>query len=135
MTQIAEKQSKKITKRGGARANAGGRRSGAGRPAGVPNLLTRPLKEKAAAHADDVLAVLVEVANDKTQPAAARVAACCAVLDRGFGKPRQEVDQTLTFGVFDRASLEDRFVTKMREAHERQTKLMEDRAEILGVHS
>ena len=68
-------------------ARKGGKRPGAGRPAGALNKITKTLREKAAEHADDVLAVLVEVATDPSQPAAARVNAASAVLDRAFGRP------------------------------------------------
>ena len=42
----------------------GGKRPGAGRPRGTLNQSTRTLKEKAAVHGDDALAVLLEVAHD-----------------------------------------------------------------------
>ena len=40
---------------------AGGRRAGAGRPLGSPNKLTRPLRELAALHSEDCIAVLVKL--------------------------------------------------------------------------
>ena len=41
----AENLGKPVSKRGGARPNSGGSRAGAGRPKGVPNKLTRTVKE------------------------------------------------------------------------------------------
>lgn len=70
----------------------GGRRAGAGRPAGALNKSTKTLKEKAALYGDDALGVLLEVANDKSQPAAARVSAANSLLDRGFGRPTQALE-------------------------------------------
>ena len=50
--QNPEKESNSIKPRGG-------RRPGAGRPLGAPNKLTRPLKELAALHSEDCIAVPV----------------------------------------------------------------------------
>ena len=69
----------------------GGRRPGAGRPVGVPNKLTRPLRELAALHSEDCIAVLVEL-RDHAEAEHVRLAAANALLDRGHGRPRQEID-------------------------------------------
>lgn len=79
-----EKESPAISKRGG-------RRPGAGRPFGVPNKLTRPLKELAAMHSQDCIAVLVEL-RDHAEAEQVRLAAANSLLDRGHGRPRQEID-------------------------------------------
>jgi hypothetical protein len=63
----------------------GGKREGAGRPKGAVNETTKTLREKAREHADDVLAVLIGIAK-AGESDAARVAACNALLDRGYGK-------------------------------------------------
>jgi hypothetical protein len=52
--QLADKQSAKISKRGGKRANSGGRRPSAGRKKGVPNKLTADLKAAILAAFDEV---------------------------------------------------------------------------------
>jgi hypothetical protein len=44
----------KISKRGGARANSGGRRSGAGRKKGTPNKITKSVKDAILAAFDTV---------------------------------------------------------------------------------
>ena len=69
----------------------GGRRPGAGRPLGSPNKLTRPLRELAALHSEDCIAVLVEL-RDHAEAEQVRLAAANSLLDRGHGKPRQEID-------------------------------------------
>lgn len=69
----------------------GGRRPGAGRPLGAPNKLTRPLKELAAIHSEDCIAVLVEL-RDHAEAEQVRLAAANSLLDRGHGRPRQEID-------------------------------------------
>lgn len=82
--QNPEKESNSIKLRGG-------RRPGAGRPLGSPNKLTRPLRELAALHSEDCIAVLVEL-RDHAEAEQVRLAAANALLDRGHGRPRQEVD-------------------------------------------
>jgi hypothetical protein len=52
--ELAEKQSAKINKHGGKRANSGGRRSGAGRKKGSPNKLTADVKAAIMAALDAV---------------------------------------------------------------------------------
>ena len=69
----------------------GGRRPGAGRPLGSPNRLTQPLKQLAAMHSADCIAVLVEL-RDHAEAEQVRLAAANSLLDRGHGKPRQEID-------------------------------------------
>jgi hypothetical protein len=76
----------------------GGRRPGAGRPPGVPNRLTRPLRELAALHSEDCIAVLVEL-RDHAEAEQVRLAAANSLLDRGHGRPRQEVDVTQNEGL------------------------------------
>ncbi len=78
----------KATKRGGARP-------GAGRKPGVPDKATgeqrASLEELARTHTEAALAVLVRVAEKSTSDAAA-VSAATAILDRGYGRPRQSVE-------------------------------------------
>ncbi len=88
---MTEKESRSIKR-------VGGRRAGAGRPLGSPNKLTRPLKELAALHSEDCIAVLVEL-RDHAEAEQVRLAAATALLDRGHGKPRQEVDLTQNEGL------------------------------------
>ena len=74
----------------------GGKREGAGRPKGSPNKATASIRDAAQAYTEDALRTLVEVMNDREQPGPARVGAANAILDRGYGKPKQEVDGSLT---------------------------------------
>lgn len=71
----------------------GGRRPGAGRPGGSPNKLTRPLKEAAALESEACLQTLVHL-RDHSQSDQVRLSAATAILDRGHGRPRQEVNLT-----------------------------------------
>lgn len=70
----------------------GGKREGAGRPNGAATKTGLELREAAQAYTDDALTVLAEIMGDKEQPAASRVSAASAILDRGHGKPKQAVD-------------------------------------------
>lgn len=70
---------------------AAGRKTG-GRTKGTPNKATASIKEAAQAFTNDALNVLAQVMKDEAQPAAARVSAASAILDRGHGKPKQSVD-------------------------------------------
>lgn len=70
----------------------GGKRAGAGRPKGAPNKSTADVKEAAQAFTEDAISTLAEIMRGVEHPAAARVAAANALLDRGHGKPKQELD-------------------------------------------
>jgi len=65
----------------------GGKRDGAGRPAGAVNKSTATLKELAREHTEAALGTLVSIlAGGEGVPAAAQVAAARELLDRGYGK-------------------------------------------------
>lgn len=76
-------------------APRGGKRPGAGRPKGAPNKVTADVKAIALEYSQEAVDTLAEVMRDKGAPAAARVAASNAILDRGFGKPMQSVDASI----------------------------------------
>lgn len=94
----------------------GGRREGAGRPAGRRNTATRTqgasLSELARKHTADALKTLVEVAK-KSESDSARVAAANAILDRGYGKPRQAVEHSGAIGTYDLTKLGDDELDKL----------------------
>lgn len=71
-----------------------GQRRG-GRKAGVPNKATADVRDAAQLFTRSAVAVLASIMRDKSQPAAARVAAANGILDRGHGKARQPVDHDL----------------------------------------
>jgi hypothetical protein len=80
---MLEKKSKSIK---------GGARPGAGRPKGSQNKVTLELKEAAQVYTADALETLAKICKSSKASDAARVAAACALLDRGHGRPRQQVD-------------------------------------------
>jgi hypothetical protein len=61
-----------------------------GNPSGMSRALVE-ITELARQHAPEAIAALVEIATSRAHPAAARVAAAVALLDRGYGKPQQVV--------------------------------------------
>jgi hypothetical protein len=73
-------------------ADRGGKRDGAGRPAGSRNRATVDMKarlsELARQHAPKAIEALASIAENG-QSETARVTAACAILDRGYGKPRE----------------------------------------------
>jgi len=70
----------------------GGKREGAGRPKGAVNKATASVREAAQSFTTDALSTLAEIMRDPEHPAAARVSAAQALLDRGHGKPTQSVE-------------------------------------------
>ena len=75
-------------------AQHGGARSGAGRKPGKVGKAKRELIDMAKDHAERALSILVQIASDDEAPAAARVSAANAILDRGYGKPPQALEHT-----------------------------------------
>ncbi len=71
----------------------GGCRPGAGRPKGVPNVITRPLKELAAQHGPDAIQEVRRL-MDKSTNDVVRLAAARELLDRAVGRPAQSVAVT-----------------------------------------
>ncbi len=67
-----------------------------GNPSGRPRGL-KAVEEAARAHTALAISTLAEIARSKKAPAAARVSAAEALLDRGWGKPKQAVEATLSF--------------------------------------
>lgn len=67
-----------------------GKKTG-GRTAGTPNKSTAEVREFAGQFTEAAIRGLVAIAKSKKSPAAAKVAAWNAVLDRAIGKPAQSV--------------------------------------------
>ena len=88
----------------------GGLRPGAGRPRGRQSRATRSqgatFSELARQHTAEALGVLVNVAKNG-ESESARVAAANAILDRGYGKPRQAVEHSGSIGSYDLSNLSD----------------------------
>jgi hypothetical protein len=68
-------------------AKPGERRGG--RKAGVPNKVTRDLKEIAQLYTEEAILTAAAIMRAAKKPAAARLTAVSIILDRGHGKPPQ----------------------------------------------
>ena len=75
-----------------------GRREGAGRPVGVPHKATREqgarLNELAKSYTDIAFSALLDVAMNGSSDTA-RIAAANSILDRGYGKPKADLDEVV----------------------------------------
>lgn len=83
----SEKKSSQI------KSGRGGRRPNAGRPKGRKSAYTLEIEAAAKEYAGDALKTLAAVAKTSENDSA-RVAAANALLDRGYGKPRQAVEHS-----------------------------------------
>lgn len=62
-----------------------------GNPGGRPKLLGE-VRDLAQQNTEEAIATLCVIMQDEKKPAAARVAAANAILDRGWGKPQQKIE-------------------------------------------
>lgn len=62
-----------------------------GNPGGRPKAEIS-LRDLAREHTQDAVATLVAIMKDNAAVSAARVSAAQALLDRGYGKPKQEIE-------------------------------------------
>jgi hypothetical protein len=97
----------------------GGKRPGAGRPAGVPNKITKEVKEIAQEFGEEAVGTLVSIMRSGEFPPAARVAASKEILDRAYGKSVQHTELTgkdgsPVFSPMSEASL-DALARKMKD--------------------
>jgi hypothetical protein len=100
-------ESKPTGKRGGPRAGAGGARAGAGRPQGAVNAEKKALKELAQVHSESAVKTLADIMLDTKQPGAVRVSAASVLLDRGHGRPIQNLELEIDSRGFTPAEKEE----------------------------
>lgn len=74
------------------RGSAPGERRG-GRQKGTPNKATADIKALAQAHGSDAIARLVDIMFN-SESDQAKIAAAKEILDRGYGKAKQQVEAT-----------------------------------------
>ncbi|MFY4709953.1 hypothetical protein [Burkholderia glumae] len=74
-------------------AARGGKRPGAGRPAGVPNKITADIKALAQEHGPAAILELATILKSSENDQA-RIAAAKELLDRGYGKATQHAEVT-----------------------------------------
>jgi hypothetical protein len=107
----------------------GGKRPGSGRKKGTSNKATFELKQAAAEHGQEVLDALIRIIRDQETPANTIVAACRELLDRGYGKPTQYVEENVTDGMTPDVlkRLETDMLERMARARERQRQVLLER--------
>jgi hypothetical protein len=65
-----------------------------GNPSGRPKVV-QSLVELASTHTTAAVETLIAIMENGDTPPSARVSAACAILDRGYGKPAQTVNQNI----------------------------------------
>lgn len=68
---------------------------------------TAEIRSLARTHTAAAVRTLVGIMNQRKAPAAARVSAAQALLDRGWGKPRQEIQHSGNVGTYDLSKISD----------------------------
>lgn len=92
------------------------RKGQSGNPGGMPKG-TAEIKELARVHSADAIATIAKIMRDEAAPHAARVMAAERLLDRGFGKPKQFVEASVSHFV-EEMSREELEAYVIREAEE-----------------
>ncbi len=69
----------------------GGARPNSGRPKGVVSAKTRAIQEMALEHADDMFAILLDLAQNASADNVRKDCAM-AILERAYGKPKQGLE-------------------------------------------
>jgi hypothetical protein len=75
---------------------AKGKKTGGGTRKGVPNKVTADVKAVAQEYGEEAVCTLAQIMRGSDMPPAARVSAAKELLDRGYGKAPQTIDQTTT---------------------------------------
>ena len=95
------------------RANSTSFRPGqSGNPNGRPRVLA-DVQNAAREHSSEAIETLAGIMHNPKAPAAARISAACALLDRGYGKPSQATETTNPNAVYiisDRPMTEEEWV-------------------------
>lgn len=78
-----------------------------GRKAGVPNKVTRELKELAQTYTEEAIQTAAAIMRKKTAPESARLTAVTIILERGHGKSAQAHHHTGAVGSYDASKLAD----------------------------
>lgn len=88
-----------------------------GNPSGRPKLIELPcgrtVVDLARDHSQDAIETLRSIAIDGKAPAAARVSAATALLDRGWGKPNLPLEVTSDNSIFEVLSAARRRAAKV----------------------
>jgi hypothetical protein len=90
-----------------------------GNPNGRPRVLA-DVQNTAREHSSEAIETLAGIMRNPKVPAAARISAACALLDRGYGKPLQTVDANNTnvhYAVSDKPMSDDEWTEAFVTEH------------------
>jgi hypothetical protein len=97
------------------RANRTSFRPGqSGNPNGRPRVLA-DVQNVARDYSTEAIETLAGIMRNPKAPAAARISAACALLDRGYGKPSQSIEATnnnVTYLISDQPLTEEEWAAK-----------------------
>jgi hypothetical protein len=85
-----------------------------GNPNGRPKVLA-DVQNAAREHSTEAIETLAQIMRNPKAPAAARIAAASALLDRGYGKPSQSIEATnnnVTYLISDQPLTEEEWAAK-----------------------
>ena len=85
-----------------------------GNPNGRPKVLA-DVQNAARDYSTAAIETLARIMRSPKTPAAARISAACALLDRGYGKPSQAIEATntnVTYAISDRPMTEEEWVAE-----------------------
>ena len=100
------------------RANSTSFRPGqSGNPNGRPKVVA-DVQNAAREHSSEAIETLAGIMHNPKAPAAARISAACALLDRGYGKPLQTVDaNNVNYVVSDQPMTEEEWAAECVTEH------------------
>jgi hypothetical protein len=76
----------------------------------------RDIIDLARSHAPEAIETLAQIITNLETPPAARVAAANAILDRGFGKPKETIGATMRGPTLEELVMESYLLQKQLEA-------------------
>ncbi len=103
-----------------------------GAPIKGGTLLKLTMKERAATFGEDAITVMSDIMNDVDVQPQVRLAACDKLLDRGFGKPKQEMEVSGELKYVDKADLEARYAKNMEKTIE-YARIASERQKIINT--
>ena len=108
-----------------------------GNPKGRPRVVA-DVQNAAREHSTEAIKTLAQIMRNPKAPAAARISAACALLDRGYGKPLQTVDANNTnvnYVVSDQPMTEEEWAERcVTEAVPRSNECDDDASQCSVTH-
>jgi hypothetical protein len=95
-------------------------------PAGRPAIV-KDIRQAARSHTRQALNTLISTMNDLDAPAAARISAATAILDRGWGRPQQNIEARVEVADMAKAHADAliKLTNLAREAREERSSMID----------